>query len=298
MSSRPSPLPQGITAPGRASAALKGGAGHRYTMSGVLALLARRWVAGEDIPAAVAAAAQARSRGIIPILDYLGEHVTVPLRATEARDTYLRLARALREAGMEARLSLKLSQLGLQVGKGFCYQHVLSILGKADMVWVDMEAPARVQDTVDLFRDFRETHPGQVGLCLQANLRRTRQDLLALAKEGARIRLVKGAYPGDVLDPEGVAHQFSRLLRLLFRYGDHFAVATTDARLIEEAVLLQARKERDLQFQFLRGVCAREKASLLAEGFAVGEYIPFGTTILPYAWRRIKDPRRLLQLFK
>jgi proline dehydrogenase len=144
-----------------------------------------------------------------------------------------------------------------------------------------------VRDTIGIYLDSFRLHKN-AAVTLQANLGRTREDLLGILRKGGKVRLVKGAYRGDYREREEIAANFSRLMRILFSRGNNFAIATNDEELLEEAKILQLRYRKDFEFQFLRGVKKKLKLEL-AEEFSVSDYTPFGTDCLPYLWRRVRE---------
>ncbi|MBI4021326.1 MAG: proline dehydrogenase family protein [Candidatus Aenigmarchaeota archaeon] len=258
----------------------------------LLSLVASRWVAGRSVASAMAAARQARFFGMKPIINHLGEHYKDRWKVERAVQIYREVLASSRHELLKADLSVKLSQLGLLIGKGYCLQNLLALLEAADRahagIWLDMEAPATIQDTLDLYFDAAPDHP-HLAVTLQANLERTRSDLLHVLRKNGRVRLVKGAYPGDYQEFREVEARYARLLRILFAKGDHFAVATRNQELVNQAVVLQTRARKEMEFQLLRGMSRPLKRQLLRADQAVGEYIPFGDAVSPYAWRRVKE---------
>lgn len=254
--------------------------------------LTSRWVAGETIESAVRVCNRLNRSGVKALLNYIGEHHKDKVLVERAVGMYLELLENIRIGGLNADLTLKLTELGLDIGKGYCLRNLLELLHRAKelgvMVWIDMESSDYTKDSIDIYRDV-VTHYKNSGITLQANMKRTRNDLLEILKKKGKVRLVKGAYKGDVTDWDDIEVNYSRLLRMLFAKGDQFAVATHDEILLEEAKILNERYRKHFEFQLLRGVKRKAALQLKRQGYQVGEYTPFGRKSLPYVWRRIKE---------
>ena len=274
---------------------------------GLLIRFARQWVAGETIEDAVRVAQEANRRGIHAIVNHLGEHYREkpPVEATVQE--YLRLVAKLRVADLRTDVSIKPTQLGILINKEYALSQIIPILDAVKswdhVLWVDMEAASTVADTIWIFEALRKRYD-KVGLCLQANVRRTDDDLRHLLTLGARIRLVKGAYKEtpDVafIRRSEIDREYLRHLETLFASGTHFAVATHDGKLIERARGL-AKEHPDVPFEFamLQGVRDPLKAELVSQGLSVAEYIPYGPTWLPYFTRRLRErPRNIVTMVR
>ncbi|HII40206.1 MAG TPA: proline dehydrogenase [Thermoplasmata archaeon] len=274
---------------------------------GLLIRFARQWVAGETMDDALRVAQEANRRGIQGIVNHLGEHYheKAPVEATMAE--YLRLVAKLRAADVRTDVSIKPTQFGILIDREFALSQILPVLDATKawghVFWVDMEAASTVADTIWIYENLLKRYD-RVGLCLQANLRRTEEDLHRLLALRARIRLVKGAYKEtpDVAftrRPE-IDREYLRLLQILFAEGAHFAVATHDGRMIAKTVAL-AKEHPDVPFEFamLQGVRDPLKSELVAQGHAVAEYIPYGPTWLPYFTRRLRErPRNIITMVR
>ncbi len=274
---------------------------------GLLIRFAGQWVAGETKEDAVRVAREANRRAVHVIVNHLGEHYREkpPVEATVQE--YLRLVATLRSSGIDGTVSTKPTQLGILIGREYALSQILPILDAVRawgrVLWVDMEAASTVEDTIWVFENLRRRYDG-VGLCLQANLRRTEADLDRLLPLGARIRLVKGAYKEtpDVayMTRAEIDREFLRHLETLFQEGRDFAVATHDGRLIDRALAL-AGEHPGVPFEFamLQGVRDPLKAELVAQGHRVAEYIPYGPNWLPYFTRRLRErPRNVLTMVR
>ncbi len=261
--------------------------------------LADRFVAGESVLEAVEAVRQLNGRGIRATLDVLGESVTTRNGARRAADSYLRLLDVIAEAGVDSNVSLKLSQMGLDVDPELCRDSMLRILDRAEahasFVRIDMEDSAHTQPTLDLFTGLYAVHQN-VGVVIQAYLYRSRQDVEDLIARGARVRLCKGAYaePASVAYPrkEDVDRAYAELMEQLMLRGNYPAIATHDEKLIDRAVQFAERLGVDrstFEFQMLYGVRRDLQEKLAREGYNVRVYVPFGREWFPYFMRRMAE---------
>ncbi len=273
---------------------------------GILIRFARQWVAGETVEDALRTVREANARGIHVIVNYLGEHYREKPQVEATVREYLRLVAALRAANADADVSLKPTQLGILIDKEYALSQMLPVFDAVKawghILWVDMEAASTVADTIWTFEELSRRYD-RLGLCLQANLKRTAEDLPRLLAQGARIRLVKGAYKEDpsvaLMTRAEIDRAYLRYLEILFRTGKEFTVASHDSRMIDRA--LELSKERPVPFEFamLQGVRDPLKAELTSQGHRVTEYIPYGPTWLPYFTRRLRErPRNVVTMVR
>jgi proline dehydrogenase len=273
---------------------------------GLLIRLARQWVAGETAEDAVRVALSANAHGIHALVNHLGEHYREkgPVEATVQE--YLRLVAKLKAAGVDGDVSLKPTQFGIFIDKAYALSQILPILDATKawghILWVDMEAASTVEDTIWIYENLL-TRYSKVGLCLQANLRRTESDLQRLLDRGARIRLVKGAYretPGVAYMIRGeIDREYLRHLETLFNKGKDFAVASHDGKMIDHALELAKDHPVSFEFAMLQGVRDPLKAYLVTQGHHVAEYIPYGPSWLPYFSRRLRErPRNVVTMVR
>ncbi len=272
----------------------------------------RRYVPGESTAAAVQAAAALAGDGLHATLDYLGEDTRDLARAEATVEAYLTLLEGLAERGLTrgAEVSVKLSAIGLALpgdGREIALEHARTICAAAGArgtaVTLDMEDHTATEETLEVLHELRREFP-ETGAVLQAYLHRTEDDCRALAYEGSRVRLCKGAYD----EPEEVAYverreidrAFVRCLRILMAGRGTPMVATHDPRLVEVALALAARTGRpqgSYEFQMLHGVRPDEQRRLAAAGESVRVYVPYGSQWYGYLVRRLAERPRNLSLF-
>ncbi|WP_336001227.1 proline dehydrogenase family protein [Halorientalis halophila] len=259
--------------------------------------IASNFVAGETAAAAIDHVDDLNARGVHGILNLLGEHYEERENADADADAYVDLANALAERETDACLSVKPSQIGLGVGDAAFEENLARIVAAADcFVWIDMEDHTTTDVTLDAFeRHARETD-GNVGVCVQANLKRTGEDLERLADLPGKVRLVKGAYdePAEIAYREKarVDEAYREYLTYMFEhFEDGIAVGSHDPAMIELAQDLHADHGTPFEIQMLTGV--RERAQFdLAEEYEVYQYIPYGSKWFSYFYRRIRERKQ------
>jgi proline dehydrogenase len=261
---------------------------------------ASRFIAGENIETAIEASRRLQQRGFLLTLDYLGESVRNLEEATAATKEYVRLIEVIVAAGIERNISLKLTQLGVNVDRATCVDNLRRILeraGKHDFfVRIDMENSPYTEVTLEVFETLWQQEYRCLGVALQSYLKRTEGDVKRMNELGARVRLVKGAYkePADVayLSKADVNAAFARLMRLLLDHGTYPAIATHDPEMIDETrnyARAQGIAADRYEFQMLYGVRRDLQASLLDAGYRMRVYVPFGREWFPYFMRRLGE---------
>lgn len=261
---------------------------------------ARRFIAGESIDEAIACARSLQARGLLLTLDYLGESVATTEEADAATREYLRLIDVIAASGIERNLSIKLTQLGLDVDRATCTDNLRRILEPAGrhgfFVRIDMENSAHTQVTLDIFETLWRHDYRNIGVVLQSYLHRTEEDARRVLGLGARVRLVKGAYQ----EPKSVAHQdkadvdasFLRLMKMLLDSDGYHAIATHDPALIDATRAYAAERgirRGRFEFQMLFGIRRDLQTALSAEGYPMRIYLPFGRQWFPYFMRRLGE---------
>ncbi|WP_434741822.1 proline dehydrogenase family protein [Micromonospora sp. SH-82] len=260
-----------------------------------------RFVVGGGTDDALRATRALVADGFAVTLDHLGEDVVTAEQAHAVRDEYRRLLAGLSDAGLTppAEVSVKLSALGQKVDERLAYDNALAVCQAADAagttVTLDMEDHTTTDSTLDVLTELRRDHPS-TGVALQAYLRRTESDCRELARAGARVRLCKGAYR----EPESVAHQSSRdvdrsyvrCMNVLMAGDGYPMLATHDPRLIaigEDRARWFDRGPDRFEFQMLYGIRPQEQERLVAEGYTMRTYVPYGDDWYGYLMRRLAE---------
>ena len=265
--------------------------------------IARRWIAGYTLQDAMDAARNANERNIHAILNRLGEHTPDRKLIQQYVEEYMKLLETIQSENLQATISVKPSQIGLAAEISLYKGNLLKIIARAEeegrFVWIDMENSPYTESTVEIYRELLGTHK-DLGLCLQANMKRTESDLRDLLPRGGKIRLVKGAYPenGQIAFKRRseLNANYLRLMHILFEQNGFFAIGTHDEKMITEAKKLSRDQKTDFEFQLLKGIRDDLKSSLLANGFSVSEYIPYGPEWYNYSKRRMRERKRNILL--
>jgi proline dehydrogenase len=269
--------------------------------NGLARRFASRFVAGESIDQGVEAARELARRGITASLDLLGESVTAESEAVAARDQYLRMLDQMAASGAEVNVSVKLTQMGLDIAEALCLANMTAILEKAaalrGFVRLDMESSEYTQRTLEFFKQrLFDRFGAHCGVVIQSMLRRSEQDIEDLIAMKARVRLCKGAYlePPSVAYPDkgDVDRNYVRLMERLLTAGTYPGLATHDEAIIAHArdfVRRQGIGPDRFEFQMLYGVRRDLQERLRKEGFRLRVYIPFGTQWYPYLMRRLAE---------
>jgi proline dehydrogenase len=270
--------------------------------------MSSRFVAGTTVDDVLAAATAVNSHGMSTSLDSLGENVLSAQEAQQAADVYHRLLDAIQQRGLDSNVSVKLTQIGMDLDPELAYAMAASLVEHAvaanTFVRIDMEGSDYTQATIDMVCRLHamDGNRGRVGVVIQAYLHRSKADIDRLLSEGIRIRLCKGAYqePESLAFPDkaDVDKNFVRLMQILLPSGVYHGIATHDEKMIEATC--RFAKERGIQqdqfeFQMLYGVRRDLQRSLTDAGYRVRVYIPFGTEWYPYFMRRLAErPANLL----
>jgi len=268
-----------------------------FTRTRVGRRVARRFVAGETLDEAIAAARACNESGLVVSLDHLGEHVADATSAMRARDDYLACIDRIAVEGLDANVSIKLTQLGMGFDDELCERSLDALASRAAAsgitVTIDMEESEHTATTLRMYSAAQRAH-GNLGVALQAYLRRTPDDLDAVAALGGHIRLCKGAYD----EPEERAYRsrpevndaYDDLTRRLMAIeGTKPAIATHDDGRIAVAIECAATRTAPWEFQMLYGIRDPLQRSLAADGRAVRVYVPYGDSWYPYLTRRIAE---------
>lgn len=268
--------------------------------------VASRFVAGEDIASAIAAARELNAKGMHVTLDVLGEHVGRPADAVAARDAILALLDRIAKTDVNATVSIKLSQLGLKIDETLALESAHAIVARAqehnNRIRIDMEESQLVDKTLTIYRTLRHEHGLEnVGVVIQSYLYRSEKDVAQLVAEGASVRLCKGAYaePAHIAFPDktDTDANFIKLMEMMLsekarRNGVYLGVATHDDDMIRATINYANGNHipKDAyEFQMLYGVRRDLQEQLVAQGYQMRIYVPFGTAWYPYFVRRLAE---------
>jgi proline dehydrogenase len=269
--------------------------------NGMARKFASRFVAGETIETGVQAAKELARRDITPSLDLLGESITAEAEAVAARDLYLEMLDQMAASGVQVNVSVKLTQMGLDIDEALCQANMVRILDRAKalggFVRLDMEGSAYTQRTLDFFSQrLYEAYGVHCGVVIQSMLRRSERDVEDLIAMRARVRLCKGAYlePPEVAFPAkaDVDRSYVKLMQRLLTAGNYPGLATHDEAIIRRAREFVGRERISsdrFEFQMLYGVRRDLQVRLRRAGHNMRVYIPFGTQWYPYLMRRLAE---------
>jgi proline dehydrogenase len=265
-------------------------------LSGLLLRIAKHWIAGETLEDAIARAQQSSTKKVRGIINLVGEEITDREDAAAAAAEYLEILKTIDARRIQSCISVKPTQLGLAIDESLFKDNLREILSNAkslgNFVWVDMEGSPFTAQTVDSYIEFRKKFDN-VGIAIQAYLKRSDGDVSRILESGGAIRLCKGAYnesPSIVYKrKKEIDENFSRLMRMMFERGRGFAIGTHDEKLIEEATRLSNVHHADFEFEMLMGIRDKKKLELVERGYRVSEYIPFGKSWWAYSVRRIRE---------
>jgi proline dehydrogenase len=260
-----------------------------------------RFMPGETADDALAAARELRDKGIGTVLTCLGENTTDPAEVANVTRHYLEVLERISSLGLPTEISVKLTHLGLDLSTELCYSHLKQLIERAkSVVWIDMESSEYVDRTLELYRRARQAYPN-VGVCLQAYLYRTADDLASLIPLGPAIRLVKGAYqePPHLAFPrkKDVDENFFALTKQLLsdeaqRAGARAAIATHDRELIRRTIEFATASglpKESYEFQMLYGIQRAEQVRLAQEGYRSIVLISYGAYWFPWFMRRLAE---------
>jgi proline dehydrogenase len=261
--------------------------------------LSSRFVAGSKLDDALAACQRIRADGIAATLDYLGENVKSLDEAARCRDMYLRALEAMKQAGVEPNVSIKLTQFGLDLSESQCEENVRELVKRASaiggFVRLDMESSEYTDRTLGMVSKIRSEYSA-CGTVIQAYLHRSAKDIECLERQQIRVRLCKGAYletPERAYEKKAeVDGNYLELARSLLKTGVYPAIATHDERIIDKIETFVTRQKipRDgFEFQMLYGIRRDLQRRLIQEGYRLRLYVPFGEAWYPYFMRRLAE---------
>jgi proline dehydrogenase len=262
--------------------------------------ISQRYIAGERVEDACRVVKELNATGKMATIDVLGEEITTPEEARHIAYAYDDVFRAIDEQGLDSNVSVKLTGLGLKLGPDVARRNLeRTVRGAAErgnFVRIDMEDSSCTDDTLALYRELREEGLDNVGIVLQAYLRRTLDDIASLADLTPNVRLCKGIY----VEPLKIAYQdfdqvranFVRALEALLAGGSYVGIATHDEWLLQEGARLVKKYGRDTEeyeFQMLLGVREKRADELVAAGHRLRIYVPYGEQWYAYSLRRLQE---------
>lgn len=261
--------------------------------------VARRFVAGERLSDALAVTRELNAKGLKVTLDLLGENVYDVQAANRAAEQYLDILKALKESGLESHVSLKLTQMGLDLGTEIALANLRRVLQAAkeigSFVRLDMEGSEYTERTLKVFYEARKEYEN-VGAVIQAYLRRSKSDIAMINRIPGRVRLCKGAYSEPVSQAyqsrDEVNRNMKDLLHDLLLDGDYPGIASHDEEIIQDAINFTRQYKiptEKFEFQMLYGIRRERQNELHNLGYNVRVYVPFGTDWYPYFMRRLAE---------
>ena len=262
-------------------------------------IFTRRFVAGRTLEQALAVCRKLNAEGILATLDHLGENVTSAEEAAASRDAYLAALRQIAERTLDASVSIKLTQFGLGLSYDLCRENVECLVSIAKQlggfVEVDMESSEYVDRTLALVAEMHDRYRS-VRAVIQAYLRRSADDIVALCRKGIPVRLCKGAYnePASIAYPvkRAVNENFVRLTKTLLAHGVYPGLATHDPDMVAAARRFAEGNripKRNFEFQMLYGIRRDLQRQLVASGYRLRLYVPYGDAWYPYLMRRLAE---------
>ncbi|MFB3047924.1 MAG: proline dehydrogenase family protein [Nitrosopumilaceae archaeon] len=272
-------------------------------MEKILFVFAKQWIAGDSIDDALKSSKLSYKNGRHAIVNKLGEYHKSKTQINKTVKEYQKIVSSFRKWKVRGAISVKPTQIGLSISKKECIRNFQILIKKAAsshiFLWIDMESSDHTDETIEIYYHLFARYE-RLGIAIQANLKRTKNDLIDLLEHGAKIRLVKGAYKENsriaFQSKEKVDGNYARLMKILFKNGNEFGIATHDSKMIDLAISLSKKYKRKFEFQMLKGIRDELKPILIKKHFVVSDYIPYGTNWLPYSIRRVKERKRNILL--
>lgn len=265
--------------------------------------IAKRWIAGPKITDAIEASKKLNRFKIEAMINYLGEELKDKRAVNEAVSKYRELIEQISKEELKASISVKPSQLGLNIDEELCIRNYKDIASrcrrKMIFLWLDMESHIYVDRTIELYE--KELKKGSVGICIQSYLKRSINDIKRLVKEGAVIRLVKGAYTeSDLISytRSGRKRNYYLLMEYLFKKSKRFMIGTHDMSIVSRALCLNRHYKRNMTIAMLNGIRNMYAVELVKQGVKVSMYVPFGPSWARYAYRRMMEPHNVILLMR
>jgi proline dehydrogenase len=267
-------------------------------------LVAGRWIAGPTVDDAIERGKRFNKLGIGAILNYLGEALTDQKDIGDAMEAYREILKKVTKGDPLTQISVKPTQIGLSVSLDLAKKNFAEIVRSAGekgiFIWVDMEESNLVDQTINLYES--QLPNENIGLCVQAYLKRSIDDVKRLTEKGGTVRLVKGAYT----EPETIAYKskqdidknYVEIMQYLFDNAKRFMVASHDDKIIEKAREINKEKKKEVWYAMLNGIRNQYLIKLQQEGEKVFSYIPFGKKWIQYSVRRMQEAGHISLLMK
>ncbi|MFB5628981.1 MAG: proline dehydrogenase family protein [Nitrosarchaeum sp.] len=264
---------------------------------------AKQWIAGDNIVDALKSAKMAYKNGRHAIINKLGEYHKTKEPIEKTILEYEQIISSFRKWKVRGAISIKPTKVGMLINSKTClvnFERLIDYASKSHVfVWIDMESSDHTDETLELYYDLFSRYE-RLGIAIQANLKRSYDDVRDLIQHGAKIRLVKGAYRENgkisYKTRKEVDQNFVKIMEKLFKDANEFGIATHDSKLINDAISLSKKYPKKFEFQFLKGIRDELKPNLVKQGFIVSDYIPYGTNWLPYSIRRLRERKRNIML--
>lgn len=263
--------------------------------------IAAKFVAGETVAGAIEHVQMLNGRNVMGILNLLGEHYNDPEDAAADTDAYLEIINDIEKTDIDVCISVKPTQIGLDIGEQTFESNLTEIVDrgaeKGVFVWVDMEDHTITDAILDAYEPLVRRHKGGVSVCLQANFKRTHKDLERLADALGKVRIVKGAYdePDTVAYTDRVDEVYNEHIKYMFEtFDDGIALGSHDPDVISHARRLYHEYGTPYEVQMLMGVRMDAQYELAADGVDVYQYMPYGTKLLSYFYRRVRERKKNL----
>ena len=266
---------------------------------GVVKLFANKYIAGDKLSDAVNTVKNLNQKKLMATIDVLGESITEKSEAVMSKDENIKVLNAIHTNNLDCNLSIKLTMLGLNIDSEFCRDQVTEILEKAKslkrFVRIDMEDSSVTESTIKIFEESKKRFDN-VGIVIQAYLRRSEEDIIRLTEIGANFRICKGIYiePEEIAFKNGdeIRENFLKILKLALEKKSYVGIATHDEYLIRESVKMvkemKLRKD-EYEFQMLLGVKENIREEAVEKGHRMRIYVPFGQRWYEYSIRRFKE---------
>jgi len=266
----------------------------------IVSIFARKYIAGKALDDAVQVTRKLNSQGIKSTIDVLGEFISTKSEALWFKNQALEVLKTIRRNGIDANLSIKPTQMGLKLDPDFAYANIEELVAYAksihNFVRIDMEDISCTTQTINFYHRLRQAYAPHVGTVLQSYLRRTVDDIRGMSSAPMHIRLCKGIYNEPrqhaYKHPEVINRNYVLALEKLFEHKAYVGIATHDPVLIFEASRLIDKfglKPSEYEFQMLLGVDEQLRHIITAQGHNLRVYVPYGSSWLPYAKRRLKE---------